>query len=150
MEPNHFPPLSRKELVLATLALQGNDAELTPVQVQKLFFIIDREIPSLIGGPHFHFAPYDYGPFDREVYREIESLQFESLSLIRTRGSQRTYQLTSKGMERGVELASRLPYPAQDYIKQIGEFVRRLSFNKLVSSIYKQYPDMSVNSVFRE
>jgi hypothetical protein len=53
-------------------------------------------------------------------------------------------------MNAGLELAKELPQEATDYIKSAGEFVRRLSFNKLVSSIYKEYPEMRANSIFRE
>lgn len=152
MQSSHSPPPDRKiscrEYVLAALALQGPDATLTPVQVQKLFFILDKEIPALTGGPYFNFKPYDYGPFDPEVYREIELLQFGSLAVIQSRGKSRTYMLSTDGIREGLNFASKLPQPAQAYIKRVGEFVRRLSFSKLVSSIYKQYPEMKANSVF--
>jgi hypothetical protein len=148
---NPSPPISdRSKLVLATLALQGPEAELTPVQVQKLFFLLDREISALTKGPHFQFSPYDYGPFDPSVYREIENLEAHSLALTAPSGSHRTYSLTSAGMNAGLELAKELPQEATDYIKSAGEFVRRLSFNKLVSSIYKEFPEMRANSIFRE
>lgn len=72
------------------------------------------------------------------------------LALIAPAGSHRTYSLTAAGMNAGLELAKELPQEATDYIKSAGEFVRRLSFNKLVSSIYKEYPEMRANSIFRE
>jgi hypothetical protein len=43
-------------------------------KVQKLLFLIDREIPRLVGGPHFNFQSYDFGPFDRDVYDTLEAL----------------------------------------------------------------------------
>jgi hypothetical protein len=53
-------PLTRKELVLAGLAAGGRYATFSPAQVQKLFFLIDREAAHWVDGPHFGFMPYDY------------------------------------------------------------------------------------------
>ena len=66
--------MERKSLMVAALAAGGENASFTPVQVQKLFFLIDREASHFVDGPHFSFKPYDYGPFDREVYAELERL----------------------------------------------------------------------------
>ena len=57
--------LSRENLVLAAFASAGGRRH-TPVQAQKLLFLLDREVPSL--GTPFKFIPYHYGPFDPEVY----------------------------------------------------------------------------------
>ena len=65
--------MDRKELVLAAMA-PADGGWFTPVQVQKLFFLIDMNIGANVGGPHFAFTPYHYGPFDADVYREIEDL----------------------------------------------------------------------------
>ena len=49
----------RFDVVLAVMAAGGAGARYDPVRVQKLFFLIDREIPEFIDGPYFHFEPYD-------------------------------------------------------------------------------------------
>lgn len=142
--------LDRKHFVLAAIALQGENASFTPVQVQKLFFLIDREIPESTNGPHFSFKPYDYGPFDRDVYLEIEKLKQEGDAIITNGLGVRTYKLSGKGLTKGARLSTFLPEDANKYIKRAGEFVRRLSFDQLVSSIYKAYPEMRENSVFKQ
>ena len=38
---------------------------------------------------------------------------------------------------------------AQAYIRSASNFVRNHSFSKLVSAIYKAYPEMQANSVFQ-
>jgi hypothetical protein len=57
------------------------------VQVQKLFFLLDENIAADLGGRQFSFEPYDYGPFDRAVYSELELLarQFAQRWLISSR-----------------------------------------------------------------
>ena len=70
--------MERSELVLAALAAGGKNASYSPVQVQKLLFLVDREGEKLVGGKHFNFVPYDYGPFDREVYDELARILHEA------------------------------------------------------------------------
>jgi uncharacterized protein len=47
--------MDRQDLVLAALAAAGGNATFAPVQIQKFFFLIDREGAHLFGGPHFNF-----------------------------------------------------------------------------------------------
>jgi hypothetical protein len=143
-------PMDRTRYVLAVTAHQGKGATFTPVQLQKLFFLLDREIPRSTNGPWFEFRPYDYGPFDQGVYHEFERLKEEGLAIVSSQSNIRTYQLTEKGLGKGIELASLLPPDAKSYITRAGDFVRRLSFGELVSSIYKAYPEMKAKSIFRQ
>jgi uncharacterized protein len=75
-------PLNQREVVLAGLAAAGQNTTFTPVQVQKLFFLIDREASHLVNGPHFKFSPYDYGPFDSDVYSTLDGLEREGLVIV--------------------------------------------------------------------
>ena len=136
------------EIVLAALAPAGGEPH-SPVQVQKLLFLLDREAAGLVGGPHFDFKPYNYGPFDAAVYRVLDTLDHEGLVVtVRSDGWRRTYALTPKGQTQGDNFLEALPEPAREYIPRASKFVRDLTFSKLVSSIYKAYPDMRENSVF--
>lgn len=141
--------MNRRELVLAALAADGPSAEYEPVQVQKLFFLIDKEIPELVGGEHFNFRAYDYGPFDSAVYSEIESMAKVGLAAIAP-GYYRSYSLTPAGYEQGVLVLDGLAAQARDFLSRSAKWVRSLSFNQLVGAIYKAYPEMRENSVFQE
>lgn len=142
--------MNQHELVLAVLAA-GNGAIHTPVQVQKLFFLIDQKLPNL-GGPFFNFIPHDYGPFDKEIYRVIEALSgrgeaeiIKNLSL-----GLNEYRLTPAGQKKGAKILYALDSNQIESIIRFSEFVRSLSFAELIAAIYKAYPEMKVNSVFRE
>ena len=50
----------------------------------------------------------------------------------------------------GERLAQGIDPVVIDYIKRASEFVRSLSFSDLVSAVYKAYPEMKANSVFRD
>ena len=137
----------QKEIVLAGLA-SGRGATYRPVQVQKLFFLIDQEISDVIGGRHFTFQPYNYGPFDKQVYSVLGKLAEDELVELVEDGNWTSYRLTPEGQEVGDRLLQQLPDKARDYIHRCSKFVRSLSFTQLVSAIYKAYPDMRENSVF--
>ncbi|MBP7722287.1 MAG: hypothetical protein KA155_07095 [Alphaproteobacteria bacterium] len=142
--------MNRSEYVLAVMALLGRSTSLTPAKIQKLFFILDREIPGNIQGPRFNFTAYDYGPFDATVYQEIEGLEIAGLALIERGNPHKIYKLSDAGFERGEELSQGFTPEIREYIQSIGTLVQSLSFQGLVSTIYQNYPEMRARSVFRE
>ncbi len=107
-------------------------------------------IAKQIAGPHFKFEPFDYGPFDKHVYLELEKLRDDGLVEIfeANRYGSRTYRLTNEGRQIGEEALRKLPAAVQKYVSEVVTFIRSLSFAELVSVIYKAYPNMKVNSVF--
>lgn len=142
--------MDRKNLMLAALAAAGENAAFTPVQVQKLFFLIDREAHQMVGGPHFAFSPYDYGPFDRQVYTELEQLEAQGFAATDRSMRYRLYRLTNAGYAEGANLLLTIPEPARTFIAQAAHWVRSLSFQQLVAAIYKRYPEMKANSIFQQ
>ncbi len=140
--------MDQKELALAGLA-PAKGAYHSPIQVQKLFFLLDKNIPEIYGGPLFNFEPYNYGPFDKKVYQTLEELENEGLVDIDLKSVIRTYKLTELGQTKGDKVLSDLPEVAQKFMVEVSNYVRKLSFNQLVSAIYKAYPEMRVNSVFQ-
>ncbi len=142
--------LTRCDAVLAALA-PASGGRFTPVQVQKLLFVLDMEAASELGGPHFRFQPYHYGPFDHEVYELLETLSLEGLVSITDEGQRlRQYELTPEGQARADEITKSLEAGTRDYIDKLVAFVRGTTFAQLVSAIYRRYPDMRVNSVFQD
>ena len=141
--------MTREELMLAAMSPAGT-GPFSPVQVQKLFFLLDRNISAQTKGPHFRFEPYDYGPFDKEVYWELENLKDGGQVEIAesTEHGPRTYRLTNDGLNKGEEILGELTEPVQQYIRKVVKVVRSLSFSQLVSAIYQAYPEMKKNSVF--
>ena len=142
--------MDRASFILCALAPAQNAAH-TPVQVQKLIFLLDRNIASYVQGPLFHFEPYHYGPFDREVYSTLEQLAMDDMVEIGMEplGRWNIYRLTQKGQQKGEGLLNSFPLEVKRFISNISGFVRQLSFTDLVSAIYKAYPEMKVNSVFQ-
>ena len=137
----------RFDIVLAAMAAGGTGARYDPVRVQKLFFLIDRETSEFIDGPYFHFEPYHYGPFDKAVYEDLDELAEQGKINIDTAGRYNRYSLTGSGHARGVAVLSALPEPAARYMEDAAKWIRFVPFKHLLSAIYRQYPDMAVNSI---
>ncbi len=142
--------MERRDFVLASMSPAGQRS-FSPVQIQKLFFLLDKHIAEPTGGPHFQFVPYDYGPFDKDVYLELDRLDQEGLVEVLVPNSYRSreYRLTDRGHECGAGALENLPQEVRNYVGEVVNWVRSLSFAELVSAIYTAYPEMRENSVFR-
>jgi DNA-binding PadR family transcriptional regulator len=102
-----------------------------------------------LGGPHFRFEPYHYGPFDKAVYQTLEALQGSGQVEIERDAPWRNYRLTPTGQSRGEAALDRLDPRVVDFARRTSDFVRGLPFAELVSAIYKAYPEMRARSVFQ-
>ena len=145
--------MDRSGVLLAALAAGGVGAKYSPIQVQKLLFLIDREIPDYIGGPHFNFQPYQCGPYDQTVFEEAERQAEYGNVIIDENGPSSTYSLyylSDTGLNDGLSALKRMPRAASRYMVKAAKWVQRQSFRTLVSAIYRDYPDMAVNSVIPE
>jgi uncharacterized protein len=144
-------PLLREQIALVVLSL-GNGEPFTPVQIQKaLFLASDKVAGAFRSHSTYDFQPYDYGPFDWQVYA-MPSFASPSTSaqINQQPGARwRTYSATEAGIALGQHYAERLAGEQRVVLEKIVKLVRRLSFNELVSAIYKAYPPMRARSVFR-
>lgn len=150
MENDNRPggsPLDRSAVVLAAMAAGGVGTLFEPVRIQKLLFLIDREVPDAVGGPHFDFRPYHYGPFDRAVYDTLDALSGTGQVQIRKKPGRRTYSLTASGLEDGKAVLMRLPAEIRRYFIEAARAVLSLGFVRLLAAIYDRYPEMAENSV---
>lgn len=138
---------NRSEIVTASFAAGGPAATYDPIRAQKLLFLVDREVSERIGGPFFDFRPYRYGPFDPTVYRVLEGLVGEGEVRIDHSGRYPRYSLTDSGERRGMTVLGRLPDAVETYIRKAARWVRLTPYRRMLSAIYRQYPDTAVNSV---
>ena len=136
----------RSRIVLAAMAAGGRGAGFNPVQVQKLLFLVDREIPDGCGGPHFEFRPYHYGPFDSAVSRVLGRLAANGKVIVDTAGPYVTYTLSEQGRLEGRAVLDDLSVPASRYLRRASRWVLSQSFWGLISGIYRSYPEMAANT----
>lgn len=144
--------MRRQDVTLIMLSLAEGKAY-TPVQIQKAVFILSDLAPSLFNADStYNFEPYDYGPFDKSVYTDIEQMQREGLAKIEAHPHRgwNTYSATVEGFNASEQFKQGLAKSMLDFLESVSEYVRRLSFRELVSAIYREYPQMRENSIFVE
>jgi uncharacterized protein YwgA len=139
--------VERRDYVLAVLAAARGS--FTPVQLQKLFFILDKKAATQLGGPYFGFEPYDYGPFDAEVYREVSALAEQGFASVQYGGTLRRYGIAEGGNDAGEAALAGWSREMRTYIHDLAKYVRSMSFADLVSAVYKEWPEMRAKSIFR-
>src|SRR5688500_18118478 len=110
--------MDRLKIMLAALA-SGAHEDFSPVQLQKMKFLIDRNIGQALGGPFFDFKPYDYGPFDVGVYNEFSVISAIELGESYGDGRDRRYRLNDEGRARAREALDELTPPFRQYIREV-------------------------------
>ena len=143
--------MDRKDWTMLVIAA-ADSAPLQPVQLQKALFLLGENFSrKVLGKNYYKFSAYDYGPFSSEIYEDAEALQSENLiSITRSPISRyKLYSTTEAGTEHAAQLRAALPSNAQEYVSSVVKFVQSMSFRELVLTIYKHYPKMRANSVFK-
>ena len=139
--------MQRDDWTLLAIALAGR-TPMTPVQLQKTLFLLSKQMPNAVGDDFYDFRPYNYGPFDRQVYVDAEELSRKGLITIDTKNRFAEYSATHAGVEAARRLAAGATVAA-DYLSRIVLWAQSLSFQQLVRAIYAKYPEYRENSVFQ-
>ncbi len=141
----------RDWLLLALAAADGED--LTPVQIQKVMFLLGEKMGGSLPSRYYEFKPYNYGPFSREVYQDAEALDREGMVRVSPGVPGRrwaTYAATEVGLGRARQISPKVDARALGYLRRVVTWARSLTFQELVSAIYREFPDQRANSVFVE
>jgi hypothetical protein len=142
----------RRDWPLIALACAA-DGVLTPLEMQKTLFLIKMEANSLIKDYLFYsFVPYNYGPFDSTIYRDIAYLEANG-DLVSERADNARwsyYTITKRGMQRAAIIAGPIDQSLIDYMMEVVDWVKSMAFPDLLRAIYKKYPEYAVNSVFNK
>ena len=135
------------------LALYVAEAgKLSPVQVQKTLFLFAENMPEAIDAQHaYNFIPYHYGPFDAAIYRDLKYLIASGFVQSGSDAVGKDFSITSRGKDRINELLQAEPRiaPATTYMTTLTEWVKSLTFEALIKSIYRAYPHFKTNSIFK-
>lgn len=134
-------------LLLALDHRQGKS--ITPVQIQKAMFVMAMEAKKEVGKRFYKFEPYNYGPFDVTIYRDLEDLAGEGLVSVETSPHRWSiYSITPAGIQKTSEIKKSTDADTVDYLREVVDWVCGRSFSSLVRAIYHHYPQYKVNSVF--
>lgn len=144
----------RKILPLALM--RANDEE--PVEgrtrLQKMIFLTQKQLedPDCFNEGYDYF-PYDYGPFSKELYEDIDNLVEEGVIEEREEteedGKKKYYyELTSEGKDTLEEkLQEEGSDSILDKIDEIKSQYNKMDLSELLDKIYAKYPDFAEESV---
>jgi hypothetical protein len=123
---------------------------LSPVQLQKVLFLLGKELPNEVGRDFYEFIPYNYGPFDRSVYDDARALASQGLAS-KNDSSQGfwSYSATPAGLDHADKVKRSASQKAVSYLEKIVPWAQSRSFASLVRAIYQKYPEYRENSVFQ-
>jgi len=141
--------MNRKDWLLLIVSL-AKDNVLSPAQLQKTLFLFKENKPSSVGADFYEFVPYNYGPFCKDIYSDAQDLINEGL-IKHFRPLNETwegYTITDAGKKQ-INLL-KIPKDDRQYLQNIVDWIKSLSFRELLSVIYKKYPQYKINSVFQE
>jgi hypothetical protein len=141
--------MARRDWLLSALAAAG-DSGLSPVQVQKTMFLFWKGAERSLDPSEFYlFTPYNFGPFDAQIYTDLERM--EATDWVRIfnpySGANRLYVITRAGEEQAAR-AQQADASAASYIFEVVQWVKRKSFSELLRTIYRKWPEYRRNSIF--
>lgn len=146
---------NRHDLPLSLLAAIGDSSIEGRTRLQKLLFLIQKQAESdneVEFEQSYEFIAYDYGPFSKEIYDDIERLSRRGLI---EEDPQRlddgvikyNYKLTEKGKaiaaERG--LLENLPDVFNNIISEFADE----ELDEIIDYVYSEYPEYAENSVLQ-
>lgn len=142
-------PVQKRDWTLLAIDAAG-EGGLTPAQLQKALFLLSKAHSTTLD-TFYNFTPYNYGPFDKAIYTDAASLAQEQLvDTEPVDGKQWSkYYATPTGHATAAATAATADDASLQYLKEVVNWVQGLSFQQLIASIYKRYPEYKVNSVFR-
>ena len=131
--------MERKHWTLLILAA-ANGQSLTPVQLQKSLFLVGQFYPAKVGENFYQFTPYNYGPFDSNIYDDAYELAGEGLARIKTVVGENwnTYSATPKGIEVAQSIMESSNQNVLNFIKNVVDWIMPFVF---FTNQYLSFPE---------
>ena len=138
--------LERIDILLSIIVAAQGDA-VSPVQLQKVAFLVGQECQNDVPSDYYQFVPYDYGPYCKDINIDVEELERRGHISVSSSppGTRKEYRATFRSSR--IDF-SHIPASVAEYTEKAVEWMKPLSFGELVSAIYKAYPAYSANSIF--
>ena len=138
--------LTRTDWLLRFIAGPENyDGWIDSIRVMKGIFLFQEETdaPRAI---NYKFRPYDYGPFTKEIYRDLEALMEEGYVVQSTGDS--NYRVTQHGRD----YLNTLEFPEKPLEELMGLRIEvsELGFRDLLKRVYIAHPASARRSVAKD
>lgn len=114
-------------------------AEVLVTALMKYSFLLQME-GSASRRRFYHFVPYHYGPFAKELYTDLEALQQEGLVRVENEAEEDKTKITVTDPARAEETLAALPDDLKEDVAAIIETYGDLDHNALLETVYERYP----------
>lgn len=143
---------SREHIPLALLAANNQKSIEGRTRLQKLIFLAQKEVEESTENKNLYdFVAYDYGPFAKEIYQDIDSLKRRNLIEEKPEvldDGVVTYHFTLT--EKGKEFTSSTDFQNDELLAELENKKERYAdknLQNLVEYVYSEYPEYAENSV---
>jgi type I restriction enzyme S subunit len=123
-------------------------AEVLVTALMKYAFLLQMEGN---GGRRrlYHFVPYHYGPFAKELYTDLQALQQEGLVRVDNDSEEDKTKITMVDSTRADKALAALPDDLKEDAAAIIETYGDLGHNALLKAVYEKYPAYAKKSRLR-
>lgn len=150
--------MHRKLLPLALMYAEEGETVEGRTRLQKMVFLLEKALEqhhrSPIDGPQYNFIPYDYGPFSKTLYDDLDYLCDEGLvedseEKLDNGQVKYEYEITDEGRD---FVKSQLLSADGEVIVELADDIRQefnhVLLSNLIDYVYSEYPEYAENSVW--
>lgn len=127
-------------------------------RLQKMVFLMQQRFKEQGKDPllsdDFEFIPYDYGPFSKDLYAELDSMSEKSMikDSVEEIGNDNVkydYSIQNQGIE---FVENQLGQEEAETILQMAEEIKEeyndVMLSDLIEDVYAEYPEYAKNSIY--
>ena len=116
--------------------------------LMKYVFLLQKE--GTTGQALYHFVPYKYGPFAREIYQDLETLAADGFVTVTETDEERTEIALVPSKEATAQrVIAELPEDLRADVAGVLDQYGHLSHNQLLATVYEKFPAYAVKSCLR-
>lgn len=134
-----LPRLLALALIAEKAKRARRSAEVLVTALMKYLFLVQME-GSSTRRRFYHFVPYHYGPFAKELYSDLEKLQDEGLVRVESDPEEEKTKIALADPARIDEELGALPDDLKQDVATIIETYGELDHNALLKTVYEKYP----------
>ena len=139
----------RREWLLAFIgAPTSGRFQTDQIRIMKGLFLLSKEGPPELRDL-YAFEPYDYGPFDKHVYTDLDTLErdgwIDGELVLESR--RRVFRVTASGEEQCERIRRTADPSTIRAIDDVKNLVSSIGFMALLRYVYERHPEFAVASV---
>lgn len=151
--------MNRKLLPLALMYADDQEPVEGRTRLQKMVFLLQKELEkrgkSEVTGVEYQFIPYDYGPFSKELYDDLDTMIDQELvedteETLSSGKVKYVYEIKDAGEEQVVSQSEERQEATE--ILELAREIKKEYNNELLSDlieyVYSEYPDYAKRSVY--